>query len=276
MATYAIGDIQGCFTALQQLLAGIDFNPQQDRLWLAGDLVNRGPQSLEVLRWAMELDDRVVVVLGNHDLNLLALAVGGGKSSKRDTLTEIFKAPDRERLLTWLRQQKLFHVGEGYAMVHAGLLPNWTVAHAHRLAQEVEWALQDRHYAQFLCDLYGSAPKRWRDNLEGIERLRVVVNAMTRMRLLSRDGAMDLSFKGELKDAPADLLPWFAAPGRLSSDIPLVCGHWSALGLHMQENILAIDTGCLWGKALTAVRLEDRQVFQLSCCGLPGTVTGGD
>lgn len=276
MATYAIGDIQGCFAALQQLLTQVGFDPQQDRVWLAGDLVNRGPQSLEVLRWAMALEDRVVVVLGNHDLNLLAVAAGGGKTSKRDTLGAILTAPDRRVLLSWLRRQKLFHVENGFAMVHAGLLPNWTIAQAQRLAQEVEWALQDRHFEQFLCDLYGPASKRWRDNLDGIERLRVIVNAMTRMRLVGCDGAMDLNFKGELKDAPRDLLPWFAAPGRLSSEQPIVCGHWSALGLHVTDNILAIDTGCLWGKSLTALRLEDRQVFQLSCAGMPGTLWGAD
>ena len=265
MAIYAIGDLQGCFTPFQQLLRKIEFNPGQDTLWLTGDMVNRGPESLEVLRWVYQHQDCVEMVLGNHDLHLLAVSEGFGKIKPDDTLLDILDAADGKVLLDWLRCQPLMITGHGYAMVHAGLLPEWTLERALRLAEEVEDQLSGPNYREFLSRLYGNKPTRWSEDLKGIERLRLVVNAMTRMRLITQDGEMDLAFKGELADAPANLMPWFASPRRRSLDLPIICGHWSALGLYLSEDVLAIDTGCLWGGSLTALRLEDRQIFSLPC-----------
>lgn len=265
MATYAIGDIQGCYQPLQQLLELIRFNPRQDTLWLAGDLVNRGPGSLEVLRWAYQHRDSLRVVLGNHDLHLLAVDAGHGKHSDEDTLQPILNAPDKTTLLDWLRQQKLVHREHGWLMVHAGLLPQWSADDAERLSREVEKRLQRDDYRDFLAHMYGNKPQRWDESLHGKERLRLIVNAMTRMRLVTRDGDIDLKFKGELEHAPPELLAWFDAADRRSADTPIVCGHWSALGLKLSENLCALDSGCLWGGDLTALRLEDRQIVQVSC-----------
>jgi bis(5'-nucleosyl)-tetraphosphatase (symmetrical) len=265
MATYAIGDIQGCFTPFQQLLRQIGFDSGKDSLWLTGDLVNRGPESLEVLRWVFEHQDCVQIVLGNHDLHLLALSEGFGRIHASDTLLPILNAADGKVLIDWLRCQPLMVAGNGYAMVHAGLLPEWTIDRALSLAEEVENVLSGPNYREFLSRMYGNKPTRWSEDLKGVERLRLIVNAMTRMRLMTRDGEMDLAFKGELADAPARLIPWFASERRRSHEMPIVCGHWSALGLFVTDDILAIDTGCLWGGSLTALRLEDRQVFALPC-----------
>ena len=271
MATYAIGDIQGCYEPLQQLLQLIQFNPQHDTLWLAGDLVNRGPGSLEVLRWAYQHRDSLRVVLGNHDLHLLAVDAGHGKLHDEDTLHAILDAPDRPILLDWLRRQKLVHCENGWLMVHAGLLPQWTADDAQRLAQEVEKRLQRDDYRDFLAHMYGNKPQHWDEALHGKDRLRLIVNAMTRMRLVTRDGDIDLKFKGELDNAPPELVAWFDAAGRRSADTPIVCGHWSALGLKLSANLCALDSGCLWGGDLTALRLEDRQVLQVSCREAAGT-----
>ncbi|BEV73272.1 MULTISPECIES: symmetrical bis(5'-nucleosyl)-tetraphosphatase [unclassified Paludibacterium] len=265
MASYAIGDIQGCFAPFQQLLRKIDFNPGKDTLWLTGDLVNRGPESLEVLRWVYRHQDCVQTVLGNHDLHLLAVSEGFGKVHASDTILDILHAADGKVLLDWLRCQPLMIAGDGYAMVHAGLLPEWTIDRALDLAEEVENELAGPGYREFLARLYGNKPTRWSEELRGVERLRLIVNAMTRMRLVTRDGEIDLSFKGELADAPANLMPWFAVERRRSQGTPIICGHWSALGLFVTDEILAIDTGCLWGGSLTALRLEDRQLFSLEC-----------
>lgn len=267
MATYAIGDIQGCYTDLIELLRLIDFSPSRDQLWLAGDLVNRGPDSLSVLRWVVKHQDSVQMVLGNHDLSLLAVSEGYGKVSSSDTFMDIIQASDGKLLLDWLRCQPLMLAGEGYAMVHAGLLPEWTIQRALGLAEEVEHELAGPNYRSFLARLYGNKPLRWNDELKGIDRLRLIVNVMTRMRLLTRDGELDLSFKGELADAPPYLMAWFDAPNRRHAGTPLIVGHWSALGLRLGPDVLAIDTGCLWGGSLTALRLEDRKVFQRACPG---------
>ncbi len=266
MATYAIGDIQGCFDSLQQLLAKCAFDPARDRLWLVGDLVNRGPRSLETLRFVRSLGKAALTVLGNHDLYLLMVAEGGAKArGKDDTLQPILDAPDCAELLDWLRQQPLCHVEDDYCLVHAGLLPQWSIKKARKLAREVEIALQGEQYREFIANMWGSQPDRWTDDLAGWPRLRAIVNAMTRMRFCSAEGVMDFKVKGELANAPAGYMPWFEVPGRKSAKSVLVTGHWSALGFRLSDNMLALDSGCLWGGHLTAVRLEDRQVFQVDC-----------
>lgn len=265
MATYAIGDIQGCFDSLERLLKTCAFNPAQDRLWLVGDLVNRGPKSLETLRFIRSLGAAAITVLGNHDLYLLMVAEGGAKfRGKDDTLQAILDAPDCKALLDWLRQQPLCHTEGPYCMVHAGLLPQWTAAQARTLSQEVEAALQGPNYREFLCNLWGSEPSGWSDTLSGWARLRVIVNAMTRMRFCTPEGIMEFHTKGETTHPPSGHLPWFEAPHRAHAESVLVTGHWSALGLKITPTLLALDSGCLWGGHLTALRLEDRQVFQVA------------
>ena len=271
MATYVIGDLQRCYAEVQDLLALTGFNPERDRLWLVGDLVNRGPASLEVLRFVKGLGERATVVLGNHDLHLVLRADGFGRASKDDTIAPILAAPDCDELMAWLRSQPLFHVEGEYAMVHAGLLPQWSVTQALELSGEVSAALsKKKKYVDFLENMWGSKPDRWQDDLEGWDRLRVIVNAMTRMRFCSADGVMEFHAKGKPENAPAGYMPWFAVPNRASLTHTLVCGHWSALGLRAEEKLLALDTGCLWGGQLTAVRLEDRKVFQVPSRQPPG------
>lgn len=265
MATYAIGDLQGCLAPLMQLLGEIGFSAGRDRLWFVGDLVNRGPESLETLRFVRSLGDRAVTVLGNHDLHLIIVAEGFGRRQKSDTLDGILGAPDREELLAWLRQRPMLHVEDNHVMVHAGLLPTWDVARSQALAAEVEAALRGPHYRELAQSLYGNQPDCWNDSLSGHDRLRVVVNAMTRLRICTAEGRMDLSFKGKADGVPRGYLPWFEVPGRRSAGSTVVCGHWSALGLKIAPGLLALDTGCLWGRQLTAIRLEDRRVFQVTC-----------
>ncbi len=263
MSTYAVGDIQGCYAEFRNLLDVMRFDPARDQLWLVGDLVNRGPQSLEVLRFVRELGKAAITVLGNHDLHLLMRAEGCSKKREDDTLDAILAAPDRDELLEWLRHQPMMHVDNGFAMVHAGLLPQWPVAQAMKLGAEVEAALRGPRYLKFLEHLWGSEPAAWHDDLDGWPRLRVIVNAMTRMRFCTPSGEMEFRSKGETASAPAGYLPWFDAPNRQSRDHVLVTGHWSALGLRMTDTLLALDTGCLWGRQLSAVRLEDRKLFQV-------------
>lgn len=266
MATYAIGDIQGCYDSLQRLLDKFAFDPARDRLWLVGDLVNRGPKSLKTLRFFKELGDSALTVLGNHDLYLLMVAEGGAKyRGKDDTLQPVLDAPDREDLLDWLRHRPLCHTEGDYCLVHAGLLPQWTAARARELAREVEAALQGPDFREFVLNLWGSEPARWSEDLAGWPRLRVIVNAMTRMRFCTLDGTMEFKVKGKVSNAPPGHLPWFELPGRQSADTVLVTGHWSALGLKVTPNLLALDSGCLWGGHLTAIRLEDRRLFQVDC-----------
>lgn len=265
MATYAIGDIQGCHDELARLLDACRFDPAQDKVWLVGDLVNRGPDSVGVLRLVKSLGDAAVTVLGNHDLAMLAQAEGFGHSHKGDTVQSVFDAPDREDLLAWLRAQKLVHAEGAHLLVHAGLLPQWTVAQAVMLADEVHAWLRGPHYREFLRHMFGNQPDRWDDTLTGFDRLRVITNACTRMRLCTPDGALEFKFKGELRNLPPGHLPWFDLPQRASADTTIVCGHWSALGLLVRPDLIALDTGCLWGGPLTAMRLEDRQVFQVEC-----------
>lgn len=263
VAIYAIGDVQGCYTELVNLLAEISFNRDCDQLWLVGDLVNRGPDSLAVLRLVKSLGDAAVTVLGNHDLHLLAVAVGAAQLHRDDTLDEILAAPDCAELLTWLRHQPLLHTEKNYVMVHAGLLPSWTISHAQALAHEVEQALRSDDYANYLAHIYGNTPNAWDENLRGYKRLRVITNALTRMRICTRDGAMEYKFKGLQSNIPAGFVPWFNLLNRQTLDATVIFGHWSALGLITEKNLIALDTGCLWGGPLTAIRLEDRQSFQV-------------
>jgi len=265
MATFAIGDVQGCFEELEELLGEIGFSRSRDRLWFVGDLVNRGPRSLAVLRFVKELGERAVVVHGNHDLHLLTLAAGHAKRRDDDTFDDVLAASDRDELLDWLRFRPMVHVEDEYLMVHAGLLPAWSVAQAQDLAAEVEAELRARRYRLFLAELYGSRPEAWDEDLRGMDRLRVIVNAMTRMRFCSADGVMELRVKGEVEQAPPGFMPWFEVPGRRTRGVPVICGHWSALGLKLKRDLLALDTACVWGGALTAVRLEDRRLFQVRC-----------
>lgn len=211
------------------------------------------------------LGDRAVVVLGNHDLHLVSLAEGIHKTKHRDTLDDVLAAPDRQELMQWLRTRPLLHVEGAFAMVHAGLLPQWSIAKARALAAEVESWLRGPDYRSLLRDMYGDRPRHWDDSLVGMERLRVVINAMTRLRVCNADGSMALEYKGEPGDAPGNLLAWFDMPGRASRDHTIVCGHWSALGLQVRDDLLALDSGCVWGRALSAVRLEDRRVFGVPC-----------
>lgn len=265
MATYAIGDIQGCYDEMRRLLDTIAFDPARDQLWLVGDLVNRGPQSLAVLRYVHGLGERAITVLGNHDLHLLVVAAGVRKPHREDTLDALLAAPDRDELLDWLRRQRLMHAGAGYAMLHAGLLPQWSIAQALALAREVEAALQGPDYGEFLQRMYGNEPVQWHDNLAGYDRLRIVVNAMTRMRLCTPEGTMEFTHKTGLKGMPAGYLPWFDVPSRASRDTPVLFGHWAALGLILRPDLIGLDSGCAWGRRLSAVRLEDRRLFQCGC-----------
>jgi bis(5'-nucleosyl)-tetraphosphatase (symmetrical) len=270
VAIYAVGDLQGCFEPLERLLATIAFDRKRDRLWFVGDLVNRGPDSLACLRFVRDLGAAAIAVLGNHDIHLMCVAEGVERARKRDTLDEVLAAPDRAELLAWLRARPLMHVEGRFALVHAGLLPPWSVAKAHALAAEVEAELRGPAYRDFLARLYGDEPDRWSDGLAGMDRLRVIVNAMTRLRVCDAAGAMALEFKGEPGEASEGWTPWFDMPGRKSADHAIVCGHWSALGVCTRADLLSLDSGCVWGRGLTAVRLEDRALFQVHCQGIAG------
>jgi bis(5'-nucleosyl)-tetraphosphatase (symmetrical) len=265
MATYAVGDIQGCCTELRQLLEQMRFDPAQDKLWLVGDLVNRGPDSPGVLRLVKALGEAAITVLGNHDLHLLAVAEGAAEPHRSDTLNEVLNAPDRDELLAWLRAQRLLYTEGDWVLVHAGLLPGWTVRQAQKLAHEVEAALRGAHYHDFLIRMYGNHPDCWDDGLSGYKRLRVITNAFTRMRICTAQGQMEFKFKGEVRDIPAGYLPWYEVPGRRNAEATVIFGHWSALGLKVEPRVIALDTGCLWGGPLSAIRLEDRQLFQVGC-----------
>ena len=262
MALYAIGDLQGCLAPLERLVEKIAFDPARDRLWFVGDLVNRGPDSLGCLRFVKSLGNAAVTVMGNHDFHLLCVAEAIHGQRKRDTLDGILAAPDREELLDWLRFRPLMHVEGAFAMVHAGLLPEWTVERARSLAGEVEMTLQGPGWRRFLSNLFGNEPDRWSDSLAGYDRLRVIVNALTRLRVCRADGSMDMSFRGEPGERHEKRVPWFEMPGRASTTHTVVCGHWSVMGLRLEERLITLDTGAVWGNPLTAVRLADRRVFQ--------------
>ena len=270
MSTYAVGDVQGCYDQLRRLLDRMRFDPAVDTLWLVGDLVNRGSQSLETLRFVRGLGDRAVTVLGNHELHLLVVAAGFRKPHRGDTVDSILQAPDREELLQWLRSRKLMHASGGYAMVHAGLLPQWSIERASALAREVEAALQADDYRDLLKNMYGNEPAAWHDDLTGHDRLRVIINAMTRLRLCDAEGRMEFTHRTGLQDAPAGYLPWFSIANRASAGTPIICGHWAALGLMLEHDLIALDSGCVWGRQLSGLRLEDRALHQSDCSEVEG------
>ncbi|WP_274571543.1 symmetrical bis(5'-nucleosyl)-tetraphosphatase [Neisseria leonii] len=262
MAHYAIGDLQGCFEPLQRLLAQIGFSHSRDTLWLTGDLINRGPQSLECLQFCMAHEGSVQTVLGNHDLHLLALMHGHGRIKRGDTIADLLTHPEAERIKNWLLRQPLLRRHQNYLLVHAGLLPQWTAQQAAALAAEVETVLQSDRADAFFARMYGNLPDQWHDNLQGFDRLRLITNVFTRMRALTFDNTPDYSFKGTLADMPGHLRAWFEAPGRRHTDHTVVFGHWSALGYLDDKHVIALDTGAVWGGRLTAVDLSDRTISQ--------------
>jgi bis(5'-nucleosyl)-tetraphosphatase (symmetrical) len=262
MATYAIGDIQGCFKSLRRLLDHISFDQQRDRLWLVGDLVNRGPDSLATLRYLKGLGASVLPVLGNHDLFLLAAVEDIVTLRPKDTIQDVLSAPDRSELTGWLRRQPLYRRDGDFVMVHAGLLPQWSVEDAAKLAREVETVLAGADYKTLLHELFHGTARQWDPALRGMERLVSITRVLTRLRTTTPAGEVS-SYSGSPDEAPAGFLPWFRIPNRQSSNATIITGHWAALGLHIEPNVLAIDSGCVWGRQLTAVRLEDRSIHQV-------------
>jgi bis(5'-nucleosyl)-tetraphosphatase (symmetrical) len=264
---YLVGDLQGCCDALERLLAEINFSPSRDHVHFLGDLVNRGPASLATLRRLHALDGAATCLLGNHDLHLLAVAYGVRTQHRSDTLGELLQASDGIALIDWVRHQHVAVHAQGWLMVHAGVPPQWDLATTLALAGEVEQRLRGPELGDFLRVMYGNEPACWRDDLQGDERLRFAVNALTRIRYCHTDGSLDFKTKEGADHAPADLHPWFAAPGRRTAGVPVAFGHWSTLGLVNTPELLAIDTGCVWGGQLTAVRIDGgrREVVQVAC-----------
>ncbi len=275
MALYLIGDVQGCDSALQRLLDKISFSPSRDTLFLLGDLVNRGPDSAGVLRRLMGYGACAQCLLGNHDLHLLAIAHGVRQPSRKDTLHDILEAPDRQAMLDWLKWQRMAILeqvaGREILMVHAGVLPSWTATQTMALAREVESVLRSATLGEFLQQMYGNQPDHWDDALRGTDRLRVVVNALTRLRFCTPTGHMEYDVTGGLDAAPPGYLPWFEVPGRQTSDVMLAFGHWSTLGWLGRPDVLSLDTGCVWGGALSALHLESvngqlqQELIQVNC-----------
>lgn len=277
MALYAIGDVQGCFDELLALLAAIRFDPAKDTLWFTGDLVNRGPKSLEVLRFVKGLGPRAVTVLGNHDLHLLALWLGEESHfHPNDTLAPLLAAPDRDELLEWLARRPLLHHDQasGWTLIHAGLPPQWDLATARRLASEVEAVLRGPALREFAARMYGNHPDHWAEGLQGWDRLRFAVNCFTRLRYCTPEGRLALAPKGAPDTVGGNLVPWFRAHGRRSRDARIIFGHWSTLGYYRGDGVCAIDSGCLWGGALTALRLDGETLTptHLPC---PGALAPG-
>jgi len=269
MATYAIGDIQGCFTELQSLLELIKFDPAEDTLWFAGDLVNRGPDSLATLRFVKSLGDHAITVLGNHDLHLIACAHGIVEHDDA-SMRPVLDAPDCNELIDWLSTQPLLHHDEklGFTLVHAGLPPQWDLQQAQTCAHEVESALRGRNITDFLGQMYGNTPIQWSDSLTGTDRLRFIVNCLTRLRFCDEQGRLEFSYKGPPGSQAAGYRPWFEIPGRKMGDDRIIFGHWSTLGASDRPNIFPIDSACLWGGELTALRLDDQpKRISLDCHG---------
>ena len=264
MTTYVIGDLQGCCNQLHELLDKIHAVTPDPQLVFAGDLVNRGPQSLATLRFVRSLGGCALTVLGNHDLHLLAAAHGIRKPHRSDTIDEILNASDRNELLDWLRQQPLALSVENCLVVHAGVMPQWTPQQVMSLAGEVEAVLRGPDWVDFLRQMYGNTPARWDDSLQGMDRLRCIVNALTRIRFCTAEGEMDFSKEGP-EAAPPGTMPWFDVPGRNTAGTTVIFGHWSTLGLLLRPDVIALDTGCIWGGKLTALRLDDRSLLQVDC-----------
>ncbi|MCB1856741.1 MAG: symmetrical bis(5'-nucleosyl)-tetraphosphatase [Gammaproteobacteria bacterium] len=275
MSVYAIGDLQGCYNELRRLLEKIGFDPARDKLWLAGDLVNRGPDSLSTLRFIKNLGNRAVSVLGNHDLHLLALSQNSTslKVKKADpTLTPVLTAKDRDELLDWLRHRPLMHRSRklGFSLIHAGLPPQWDIETAMSVAKEVEAVLRSAHYGDFLRQMYGNKPRCWSDRLAGMERLRFITNCFTRMRYCDPWGNLALGEKGPPGAQSSPYLPWFQIPGRATRQERIIFGHWSTLGYHCSDNTWALDSGCVWGGSLTALKLrktKSPKPFRIQCPG---------
>jgi len=268
MSTYAIGDLQGCYDELLDLLHEINYDEHRDRLWFAGDLVNRGPQSLQCLRFVRDLGDKAITVLGNHDLHLLAMAAGRMKPRRNDTIADILAADDRKDLLDWLRRRPLLHYDAGFLLVHAGLPPQWDLALARDCAREVERKLRSDSHVQFYEGMYGNHPDLWSEDLDGMARLRYITNGLTRIRYCDAGGRLDLDDKSPPGLQADGLIPWFRFDGRRTRDIPVLFGHWASLpfgdiGDFTPDNVYPLDTGCVWGRRLTALRLEDRKTFSV-------------
>lgn len=276
MARWAIGDIQGCAAELRALLARLRFNPDRDTLWFTGDIVNRGPDSLGALRLVHALRDNAVVVLGNHDLHLLAVAAGVRPPHRSDTLNDILLGPEREHWLAWLRRCRMADAAHGWLLVHAGVPPQWDAAQTLALAAEVEALLRSERLGDFLRQMYGNEPARWSDDLQGIARIRVIVNALTRIRFCDEAGTMDFVVKEGVDAAPPGMKPWFEIASRRTADTPVAFGHWSTIGLIQQPTLLSLDTGCVWGRQLTAARIDGGRVelIQVDCA--PAQRPGND
>jgi bis(5'-nucleosyl)-tetraphosphatase (symmetrical) len=263
MTTYAIGDIQGCYQTFLTLLNCLQFNSSKDRLWFVGDIINRGTGSLDMLRWCYQNREKIQIVLGNHDLHTIAVAHKVKQPHRSDTISTVLHADDCETLLTWLRMQPLIIHEMGYTMVHAGILPSWNLEQAIGYAQEVEAYLQGNDYIAFLNVMYGNTPVYWNEKIDGLERLRFITNVFTRMRVCDSRNGLEFEFKGELSQVPDGYTPWFSMLNRKTIQNPIIFGHWSALGLRQQNNVFALDTGCLWGRKLTAMSLETKEIFQV-------------
>lgn len=278
MAIFAVGDVQGCYDDLRRLLDRLSFNPAEDRLWLTGDLVNRGPKSLETLRFVRGLGDRAICVLGNHDLHLLAVAAGHAKLRRNDTLDAVLAAQDRDDLLDWLSHRPLLHHDDalGYTLIHAGLPPQWTLATAQACARELEAVLRGPEAAAFFAHMYGNQPDRWSVELSGFDRLRFIVNCFTRLRFVGPAGELDLEHKGPPGSQPPDFVPWFAAPGRASAGLHILFGHWSTLGEVTGHTVYALDSGCVWGGRLSALRLDGDDSGAWYSVDCPGAQRPGD
>jgi bis(5'-nucleosyl)-tetraphosphatase (symmetrical) len=265
MTTYAIGDVQGCHQRLLELLQRAESASAPVKFILLGDLVNRGPQSLAALRYIRDLGGRAKVTLGNHDLHLLAAAHGIRKPHQSDTITEILNAPDRDDLLNWLRQRPLAIIENNFLFVHAGVVPQWSAEQTLELAHEVETVLRGPNWIDFLREMYGNTPAKWDDSLTGTDRLRCIINVLTRIRFCKADGTMEFTIKEGNDAGLPGYMPWFDVPGRKTESVTVVFGHWSTLGLVVRPNLIGLDTGCVWGGKLTAINLENRQVLQVDC-----------
>jgi bis(5'-nucleosyl)-tetraphosphatase (symmetrical) len=268
MSIYAIGDVQGCYDELLRLLDTIAFNENTDQLWFAGDLVNRGPKSLETLRFVKSLGRSANTVLGNHDMHLLAASCLPKVADKKSTLSSVLDAPDRDELIHWLRHRPLFHYNDDFCLLHAGLPPQWDFKKTQKMALIAEETLKSADYQVFLKQMYGNKPNIWSASLKGVSRLRFIINCFTRMRYCDINGRLDFANSGPLGSQPKNLLPWFEVPKRKNADMRVIFGHWSTLGYYEGSNCYAIDTGCLWGGQLTALKLgEQVQRISINCPG---------